>query len=491
MKNYDELVDPLYETGPSYAYTLGPEVAEIAALANFAPDPEQEVGLNHIFGRDANGMSTAFEYCIICARQNLKTGLFKQAALGYLFVTEERTVTWSAHEFSTTLATMQELTTLIESSRPLRRRIKKLHTGSGREAIELTTGQILKFRARTNDGGRGLAADKVILDEAYALQPSHIGSLMPLLTSRPDPQLLYGSSAGKLKSDFLRTVRNRGRAAVSPRLAYTEYGSARRACEDPACSHIFGEYEGCQLDSRENWKAANPMLGRRRPDGTGITVRYVEGERESMPVDEFARERLSWWEDPGTVEIFGTGQWEKGALEARPEELQLTAIAIAVSLDSTWSSIVGAADNNGDAFVKVLRHSPGTGGIVEHAKYLQDLYDVDVVIDGRGPSAVLIPHLEKEGVRLTIASTVNVLDAFQEMDQRVKDGTFTYMKTKELEDAVSGAAKRYVGDRAAVGRKLSTSIVAPLEAASLAAWRATVAPAEEESSYEENDLMIV
>ena len=38
-------------------------------------------------------------------------------------------------------------------------------------------GQRIKFKARTNSGGRGLTGDKVILDEAMFLMPSQMGSL--------------------------------------------------------------------------------------------------------------------------------------------------------------------------------------------------------------------------------------------------------------------------------------------------------------------------
>ncbi len=76
--------------------TLGPEVAAVATLAGFAPDPEQQLLLDGSFALDRAGKSVAFEVVVIAPRQNLKTGFEKQYALGQLFVRREPLVVWSA-----------------------------------------------------------------------------------------------------------------------------------------------------------------------------------------------------------------------------------------------------------------------------------------------------------------------------------------------------------------------------------------------------------
>src|SRR6266498_5183932 len=93
----------------------------------------------------------------------------------------------------------------------LRRRVKAIHRGNGDEAIELVDDRRVKFKARTQGGGRGLTADKDVLDESMFLLPAHMGALLPTLSARPDPQVLYGGSAGLAKSDVWRAVRDRGR----------------------------------------------------------------------------------------------------------------------------------------------------------------------------------------------------------------------------------------------------------------------------------------
>lgn len=486
------LVEPAHLTGPEYHATFGPEVADLAEQAGFAPDPEQRLALDHMFGIDRRGKATSFEVCVICARQNLKTGLFKQAALGWLFITDQNLVVWSAHEFSTAQEAFRDMEILIGGCAALSRRIKKVHRAAGSEAIELRTGQRLKFKARTKSGGRGLTGDKIVLDEAFALQPDHMGALLPTLSVVPDPQIIYGSSAGLTDSQVLRKVRDRGRAGSSPRLFYCEWCAAKQACENEKCDHSPGS-EGCQLDVVENWKDGNPLLGRTRSNGTGLTLEYVRAERQAMPPGEFARERLGWWDDPTAADLFGAGKWEAGARDARPAGLVVSALAVAVSFDLRHSAIVAGAKDGDAVWVKSLHHGPGTKGVVERCLELQALFDVDVVIDGKGPGSLLIPHLEAADVRLHVASTGDVLDAFANLETKVRDGEFLHVKAKELDDAAAGAVKRDVGDRAALGRKLSEADISPLEAASLAAWRAgiDIGHKSTESDYAETGVMSI
>lgn len=465
-----QLVEPAYRSAPEFTQTLGPEVADLAELAGFTPDPEQRLGLDLIFALDRTGMSAAFESAVIACRQNLKTGLFKQAALGWLFITEQRLVVWSAHEFNTALEALRDMAALMEGCRYLSRRVKRVLYANGQESIELMTGQRLMFKARTRSGGRGLTGDKVVLDEAFALTPDHMGALLPTLSARPDPQVVYGSSAGMVGSDVLRRVRDRGRAGTSSRLAYLEWGAPQGGCADDRCSHEVG-VQGCALDDPDNWRVANPLLGRTRANGTGLTFEHVQSEREALPPQEFARERLGWWDEPSTAEAFGAGKWEQCATGERPKT-PVGALAIAASFDQAFACIGAAARDGDDLYVKPLVHGRGTAWIVAEAKVLQERHKVDVVVDAKGPAASLIPQLRDAGVKVQVTDTVDVLNACADIYNAVQDGRLHHDSYPELDAAVAGAVKRPVGDRWAWGRKQSTSDISPLEVVTLAGWQA-------------------
>jgi hypothetical protein len=131
-RRYPGIVPPAFLTVPTYTRTLGPEVAAVCELASFGPDPEQQLMLDLTFGLDDRGRSAASEIVCICCRQNLKTGSIKQIELGWLFVTDERLVVHSAHEFNTSREAYRDLKELIEGSSILVKRIKRDQGHAGR-----------------------------------------------------------------------------------------------------------------------------------------------------------------------------------------------------------------------------------------------------------------------------------------------------------------------------------------------------------------------
>jgi hypothetical protein len=73
--------------------------------------------------------------------------------------------------------------------------VKTLKRSHGQEGIYLLNGQRLRYKTRTKGGGRGFSADRVILDEAMVIPEAFLGALMPTLSARPNPQLVYTGSA--------------------------------------------------------------------------------------------------------------------------------------------------------------------------------------------------------------------------------------------------------------------------------------------------------
>jgi hypothetical protein len=307
------LAKPDFHTAPAWDRTLGDEVADLGSLVGFEPYPEQRLVLDDVFALDPRDLnkSAAFEVATIACRQQMKTGLLKLCALGWLFLTDQPLVIWSAHEFGTSREAFRDILALIDGSEYLSRRVQSVTTAAGNEQIELVTGARLKFKARTSGGGRGLTGSKVILDEAFALMPEHMGALLPTLIAVPDPQVLYGSSAGMVKSEILRSLRNRGRVGGG-RLAYAEWASDRRDCVTPTCHHVAGT-EGCALDDVELWRQACMVTARMDPE-----MGPIRALRDAMPPEEFMRECLGWWDADGTAAAFGVGRWEACATADRP-----------------------------------------------------------------------------------------------------------------------------------------------------------------------------
>jgi hypothetical protein len=479
-----DLVCPDHWSGPDWVLTDGPAVAELNAAAGFAPDSQQELGLDLIFAVGANGLPASFAFCAICCRQNLKTGLLKQAAIGWLYITEERRIVWSAHEMDTTRDAHKDVAQLIEDTPALSRRLPRtpncgIYDANGQERIELATGQTLKFKARTLSGSRGLTGDKVILDEAFALKPAHVGALLPTMTARPSGQVLYASSAGKADSAVLRDVRDRGRAGSSPRLSYIEWLADREDCSDPDCRHpkdAPARGVDCALDREHLWRSANPTITTGR-----ISLQTIADLRQELPPEEFARESLGWWDDPnaGAASLFGPGRWEACAAEPERTPESPAAIGVAVSVDRLWASIAAAtkievtdpedpeAEPLDRMFVAPVDRREDVDWLIAEGKRIQDKHDCAVVIDEKGPAADLIPRFEEADVAIDTVNLNEYAEACSTFFDKVRVGELMHPSALELDDAVEGAEWRPVGDRRVWGRK--TSDVSMLEAATLAA----------------------
>lgn len=487
-------VEPTFLHAPEYVETFGPIVSDLCARAGFAPDPEQELILDLTFAIKPDGSSAAFEVDLVGPRQNFKTGVLKMMELGWLYVTKQRLIIHSAHELSTTEETFRETADLIESAPFLSRHLAPtksdrpgITTGNGKWSIELQGDRRIKYRARRNTGGRGLTGDKVVLDEAFALLPSHVGSLYPTLAAVPDPQVVSASSAGLLESEILRDKRERGRAGSSPDQAWVEYTDLRQptlenpdaGCADGKdCTHAKTAL-GCVLDDESRWAEIMPALGRR------VKVETIRSMRQAMPPDEFAREFLVWWDDPPLdldQQVFGP-HWRRAAVPDAvvPEPL---CVGISVEWESRrWASL-GAVGAHGDSlhvlFPAAVDGLPGrrrgTAWVVEAVEALAKRYpSLMFAVDGGGPAADLVDALREacDG-RLVVAGMADMKDACAAVFTGITENeTVKHNDDPDLNAAARVAVKRYSGDRFLWGRRQSDGDVSMLEAVTLALWCAT------------------
>lgn len=469
-----DLVPPVYEWMPEYGRTLGPEAGELAALAGFPPDPEQQMALDWLFALN-HGKSAVRDFGLCAPRQNLKTGFLKQTALGWLFITEQRLVVWSAHEFSTSQEAFRDMCQLIEDCPDLDREVKQIHRGNGEEAIELLGDRRLKFRARTKSGGRGLSGDKVVLDEAMYLKPAHIGALIPTLRARPDPQVVLAGSGGMLDSDVWRSYRDRGRAGGDPTLAWLEWSDPDPRCEQDDCPHTYGLVTGCALDDRARWRRLNTALGRR------ITEETLASDRRGFPADEFARETLGWWEDPlSEGGAFDPLLWAGYADPDAPRgNAPLFALDIAPD-QSTANVAVAWPRPDGRGQVMIAHHQRGVDGLEDEVNRLCRDWSAEVIVEKAGTAAFLISKLD----RVREVARQHYTDACGHLDAEFAAGDVRHGNQPVLNEAVRVAAWRVSG----VGRSLDRRDprISPLVAAAHALYGTSTA---RPSVYEERGFL--
>ncbi len=391
------LTPPTHYWVPEYDKTFGDAIAELNEAAGFTPDPEQRLALDAIFAKKYGGRSAAFEVGIVCGRQNIKTALEIMAINGWLFYMNERLVVYSAHEFGTAMEVFRLMVDLITNSDLLRQDVKKIVRNHGEEAIELKTGARVIFRTRTKGGGRGLSGNKVVLDEGMFLKPAHLGALLPTMSAQPDPQVLYGSSAGMAESEVLRDLRDRGRAGGEPTAAWLEWCAPDpvMACDaGDRCTHVKTAV-GCGCDKPDYWAQANPALGKRRSNGTGLSFEYIKAERRALPVSEFCRERMGWWDlaEEGAAPL-SVPLWN-GLGGSQAGMARIIAVGVDVSPDSAVSAIgIATWRDDGLPHVELVEHLPGTGWVLDRILGITERRNpVAVVINPSGPAGAFEQHL--------------------------------------------------------------------------------------------------
>lgn len=482
-----ERVEPAHLWVPERVGSYGDEAIDLAERAGRVLDAEQRQAVDAMLSFRAGGRWLTLEQAIIEARQNGKTaGVLETVTMFDLWMLPPDRIVWTAHLFKTARDAFNDFITAIETAPELSRRVKKIGYSHGEESIELTTGATLEFLARSMGGGRGLGGKRVVMDEALILSSTSMGALMPTLSARPDPQITYGSSAGKLGSDHLRSLRNRGRAGGDPSLIYVEYCGPGSWIEPPCeqgveCSHLYG-VPGCALDDESYWKLANHALGRR------ITYDYVRAERRTLKPLEFGRERMGWWEDPPDEDDAGDAvdmaRWSLLADPQAPEPDGSVALAVEVAPDRS-STAVGVAWGDAGRVMVMVTVLPGTSRAVALVERLVEDHDVvDVSLHAGGPGGSLVGPLEvalgnswmelrtvstQEAAQATGAFIDLIAEPLDEAGKPTGEKLLGHLDQAELNDSIDEAKLRITGDAAQLWDSRDSNTLAPTKAVTLAA----------------------
>jgi hypothetical protein len=462
----DWLVPPQFCWIPPYPATNGDLMAAFGRQLGLVPDSEQQPILDAVAAESAPGMPAVFEVAVIAPRQNLKTAAFQVAALTCLFVFGDELIVWTAHLFKTAVKAFQGMCRLINANPELKAQCRwPPRTANGDESIELKSGARIEFHARSKGGGRGYdGVDKVFLDEGLFLSSPELGALLPTLATREAAQVWYASSAGLATSDAMRSIRDRGRAGDDPGLAYFEWGAPKTACGSPMCRHA-PRTPGCALDRRELWAAANPALGRR------ISASRIEKFRRAMPPEEFAREFLSWWDEPAGAGAMPLEDWDAcedpvSSLLGRP------VFAVDVSPGSKSAAIV-AAGLNVDRLPhgELVAHGPGAGWVVPWCVERQPHRPLAVVLDPAGPAGALLRDFELAGIEVTEISARELAQACESVTVGAADRTFRHRPDPRLTAAIEAAGRQDVGDGLwRWSRRRSDGDICPLVAFTVGLW---------------------
>lgn len=457
---------------PERVSSAGLEAVELAASAGLHLDPWQQQWLDDALGEQANGKWSAFEAALIVPRQNGKGSVLEALELAGLFLFDEQLILHSAHEFKTAQEAFRRVLSLIQSTDDLDRLVLRVRTSHGEEGIELRTGQRLRFVARSTGSGRGFTGDRVILDEAYNLSARAMSALLPTMAARPNPQLVYTSSAplDAEESEVLRQLCKRGR---------------KQARGDAPATVAYAEFCADETDDDtdpETWRKANPGCPHR------ISVEHITKEREALDIDGFRRERLGIWND---VDDSGEGglpveEW-RAALQPEAGIEGVPSFGVDVSEDRKWSTFAAAGRSTLDpdkVTVEVVDTLRGTAGVVARAQKLLEKWGGELSVAKGSPAASLIPDLLAAGVAVDEVSPEDQVRACGQLYDAVVAGRVHRRDQPVLDVAVRGACQQSHGDAWKWSRRRSSVDISPLAAVTWAAGHHGWGPPEPDEDWD-------
>lgn len=479
---------PRLESVPVYVSSAGADAIELARLAGLDLDPWEQYVLTGALGRRGDGKWSAFEVKLLVSRQNGKGSILEARELAglYLFKTD-RLLIHTAHEHKTASEHYMRVWSLIQNTPDLDRRVARHSSAYGREFIALKPGPTiilgsggrevirqessrLLFIARTGNSGRGFTGDYINYDEDMKLSAGQVGSSLPALGARPNPQVWYTGSAGGKDSDQLAHVRRRGVAAASGerppgRLAFYEWSiNWHEEYCDAGCT------EHDDPDTERAVAKANPAYNiRRMPDA-------IEAERDALTPEQFAREILGVGEYPAPLDgwLVIPKKWFTATADTAdaPPRVTSPVFAIEVAPDRSSAAIaVAGLRPDGLTGVQVVEHRDGTGWIPERARQIDDRWKpVAWVIDKRAATGTVIADLERAGFKLEFLTANDVAHASGQLYDAMRDDTVRHYGQAAFKSALAAADKRNLGESWAFDRMNSAVDQSPLMAVAFAHW---------------------
>lgn len=451
------LVLPRVRSVPKYGFSSGVEAIELAASAGLVLDRWQQEAVMDILAERPDGKWNTFETALVLPRQNGKNAVLEAIELAGLFLFGEQLIIHTAHEFRTAQEAFRRIRSLVENTPELYEQLKNdgrsngIMTGAGNEGIELKTGQRLRFLARSGNSGRGFSADRVIYDEAYELAEETVAASLPTMSARPNPQLMYTSSAALDKSTVLKTVMERGRRGGDKHLCYIEYSADPKA----------------DLDDHNAWRSANPGMEVGR-----INVDFVAKERAALSEVAFARERLGIVDESKGATVIDMDIWET-RMDKMSTPMDPVAFAVDVNPDSSAASIAVAGRRaDGKLHIEVIERRRGTGWVADRLEELVEKWSPAAVsLDQGSPAGALLPSLSERGVHVDPITMSEYGQACQGFKTLVDEDGMRHTGQTGLSAALEAARKRPLGDSGAWGwHRRDTTDITPLVASTLASF---------------------
>jgi hypothetical protein len=441
---------PTFSRVPDGDESTGIDCCELAAAYSVPLDDWQQEIVRGILRETVNGSErtwSASQACVCAARQLGKNQVLVAIELFGLYELGEN-ILHTAHAVKTSSDGFRRLWAVIQSHPELAARVRRHSMMIGAEYIELDSEARIAFTTRSASAGRGLAVDRLVVDECEDLPAAEVAALAPTTFSRPRSQSLYFGTAPMPMhdSEAFETLRKSAHDGLNPRLAWWEW-----------CAPY-----GSDIDDEELWLCVNPAVANGR-----VPIQAIRDDRSVLPPDAFRAERLSMWV-PRSAEssLFDAADWDR---LCDPESLPSADLSIGVdvppSRDAATICVAGKRED-GRISVEWYRTEPGVSWVPEWISQRLNNGVRAVVIDERGALAEC--DWVAANVRPMMIGHRDVAVAAGVFYDAITEQTIRHIGQVELGAGVLAAKQRPLGQAFAWDRKAAGSSV--LIAATLAVF---------------------
>lgn len=347
---------------------------------------------------------------------------------------------------------------IINSYEALREEIKVIRYATGREIIEFNNGSTYRPVTPNRTGARGLTLDLVIVDEALAHPLWLLSVLRPTMAQRDSAsgcigaQFVVISNAGDDDSELLNRMQELGIESLADpdsKRAWFEWSADPEA--DP-----FAE---------QTWIDTCPTLN--QPNG--IDIEFLRLEAQTMREDMFIREYLCRRSIATHDQIIPMELWMDLNRPDVMVPMDGLVLGLDIRMDRMGASLMACGAVDTYLPIEIVEARQGLDWVLERTVEVARRWNAPVAIDVGGPGANLIPSLESHGITIVPLAAREVTLAAASFYDNCYAKRICHMNDYRLNDAITGASRRAVGDRWAFDRRGHWDI-SPLVAASLAGW---------------------
>lgn len=365
-------------------------------------------------------------------------------------------IAYTAQSRNSAVHRWMEHVEIMEAS-PIAPFIKQVRLSNGREQMSFTNGSTYRPVTPNRNAARGMSLDLAIVDEALAHEDWLLSALRPTMAQRDGAtgcigaQFIVISNAGDDDSQLLNRMQELGHLAVN----------------NPAARHVWMEWsapDDCDPFDESVWLDTLPTL--EQPNG--ITLDFLRTEAETLKQEQFLREYLCVRIPKSRDQLIPTERWME---LIRNDVLIGTEIALGLDVtpDRQRATLMAASIEDAYLPLELVDAREGLEWVIPRVVEVATRWSAPVAIDVGGPAGVFIASLEALGVTVVPLATREVTSAAAMFYDAVLAKRICHMNDYRLNDAVTGASKRAVGDRWAFDRRGHADI-SPLCASSFAVW---------------------